>query len=352
MNGPNLSFLQRPGVREGLMQTGMAMMAQSDQPYSTFLGNLGRALPAGVEAGRAASQQADYEAMLEGLPPEQATFLKMLGRDRGLTMLAQQAMAGPPKPDFLEGREGEFFRGNPDGTMTQLTTPPAETVTPTANQRDFEFFQTLSPEQQAAYTALHGPGPGVTVNTGDKAAGAAAGAFGSDAASRIISSSKSAEAAVGIMSTVAQADALLQRPEAQQVTGPGATIFTLRERFRDNPAAREIAAQFDVLTSDIMLQTIDSFEGALSDKELAFIERASAADRNMTVEELRAGLDLLRRIAERDVEAYVTEFDAFNPAAFDVAPEQMQQYRALRDRAGVALQGDIYAKYPYLRPPG
>jgi hypothetical protein len=85
-------------LRAMLMQTGMGMMAQSDQPYSTVLGNLGRALPAGVQAGREAGSKARWDHVLAGAPPQMREALRFLGPERGSEYMMEMMTAGAASP--------------------------------------------------------------------------------------------------------------------------------------------------------------------------------------------------------------------------------------------------------------
>lgn len=344
MEGPSgiAKLLQTPGLNDGLMAFGLNMLA-SDQKRETFGQSLLRSASAGVGAGREAASREKYEEALAGMPPEMARVMSLLGPERGALLMAQGMMAGPPDPVTLA--EGAQLR-RPDGSLIAENERPATPEAAPTDVRTMEWLMTQPPDVQQSFRELFGPAPATVINTGDRAASSASQALGTDAMSRITSKASAAENAVGIAQNIANAQQVLANPAMAQVTGPGATIKTVVERFRDDPAARELAAQFDILTSDIMLQTIANFSGALSDRELSFIEKASGADRNMTVEELATGLALLQRITERDMRAYVDEIEAFDPAEFGVTDIQMRQHRQLANRVGDMLNSrDLRSKY-------
>lgn len=345
--GP-LSFLQRPGVREGLLAGGLSLLG-SDTKRETFGQALGRSVGAGVEVGRAEADRQRYNEYVQTLPPQMQAVARFMRPEQFAGIMAQGMMAGPGESkvvgatERLVGPTGEVI-------VDALPDSPDAPELPTSAQ-EFQFYESLSPEQRAMFDTLNAKGPLVTVETGDRAANAAAGALGSDATGRFTSAAEQGRIAVDLLNTVSTAQTLLESPAAKRVTGFASDIRTLAQRAAEDPTAREIAAQFDIVTSDLVLQTIKSFKGALSDKELSFIERASAADRNMTVEELQAGLGLLRRIHERTASNFLDEYDAFDPAAFGILPTQMQQYDQQAEMTRRVLQNDIYQRWGLVPPP-
>lgn len=341
------ALLSRPGLRDALIATGSTLLAQADQGGSTF-GDLGRALPFGLQALQQGRQEAEIDALMESAPPEMKQLLKALPAQQRVGALLSlmkkpESQVIPEGAAVLEDGKEIYKNVRPEKAEDPLKGFPAEAqlvlwgmgVDPaTATMEQREAALTRYAELQTA-----GKGPLVQIDTGDKAASSAAQALGGDAATRVVSKAATADAAIGLVDNIATAERLLDDPAMKKVAGPASSIRTVAQRLGDDPRARELAAQYDILTSDVVLQKVKAFKGPLSEKELAFLERASAADRNMTVEELQAGLKLLRRISERDLKDYVNEVDSFNPAEFDVTEGQMQQYRGLADRARAVTSG-------------
>lgn len=80
-------FLQRPGIRDAMLATGSALLAQSDQPGSLG-GALGRALPVGIEALRSGQQRAALDDAFADAPESMRRLMA------GLSQGQRQALAG------------------------------------------------------------------------------------------------------------------------------------------------------------------------------------------------------------------------------------------------------------------
>lgn len=80
-------FLQKPGIRDALLATGSALLAQSDQPGSLG-GALGRALPMGVQAYQQGQQSAALDEAFADAPESMRRLMA------GLSMTQRQGLAG------------------------------------------------------------------------------------------------------------------------------------------------------------------------------------------------------------------------------------------------------------------
>lgn len=133
-------FLETPGVIDALMGTGSALLAQSDQPGTSFGGALGRAIPVGMQAFEYGQQKdamrKQEEALDEFFKDAPPTMRKLVD---GLSMaqkaqLAMQQMQPqePPEVELVtlaDGRVGRFVDGRFEEAMGPAEAPPAESFT-------------------------------------------------------------------------------------------------------------------------------------------------------------------------------------------------------------------------------
>lgn len=319
-------------IGSGLLSTGLAMMANSATPGATFASSFGKGaltagLPAFQKSERSAQEKVAIDELTQGMPPEMAAIMR-LNPNLGLQMYAasmQEPEVDREIRDLADGRQGVFENGR----LVSIV-GPGETVEAPTSVQEFEYSQ-QNPDFNDFLQARGGPL--VEVITGDRAASAAASALGGASADRVIQSASQAEGALNTYDVVSEMMALLENPAAKRVMGPGSNIRTALQRFSDDPTAREIAAAYDALAGQNVLQGLDQIPGAISEGELRLVERINAGDRNMTVEELQSALEAIQRLQGMRAEAFVQEFNAFDPSAYDVTPAQMQQYRNIANRA-------------------
>lgn len=155
------ALLARPGLRDALLATGSALMAQSGQ-QGTLGSALGRALPVGFQAFQQGQQQAETDALIASAPPEMQRLLKSLpGPQRGAALLSLL------KPQKSEAKVVGKSLVDPDSGKAIFTEAP-DAPSPTGKEREFAFYQSLTPEQKKLYGEMEaaGKGPMVTVNTG------------------------------------------------------------------------------------------------------------------------------------------------------------------------------------------
>lgn len=318
----NTGFFDRPGVRPAMLNLGLGLLAQKDQA-GTLGGAIGRAGPGAVQAFQQGQQDADLEAAMEGLPPQMQRVIMALPRaQRGLALMQ---MMQPEPPQVAEpGQDME-------DAILELYGP----VDPRTLTRD-QLAKAGELARQYALERAEAGGTRVTIE-GEQAASAAASKIGSASAESLLGAAETARSAIGRITTAGQMKQLLENPEARKVFGPGATVRQLLQRANSDPTARRIAAQYRALAGQGVLEGLDAFPGQISDKEREYLERISAADESLTVDELQAGLDAIERIQRSNARRYLDEIEAFDPAAFNVTPQQMGQLRALADRVRTSL---------------
>jgi hypothetical protein len=121
------ALLQRPGLRDALLATGMGMMSQADQPGSVA-GALGRALPMGVQAYQQSRQNAEMDALIAQMPPEMQKVLRMLPPAQKGQALMQLLQPKERKITAL----GKDERGVDEDGNVVVDVAPAAPVAPTA----------------------------------------------------------------------------------------------------------------------------------------------------------------------------------------------------------------------------
>jgi hypothetical protein len=89
----------KTGLSGLLMGTGLGMMAQSDTPGQSFLGNLGRSLPMGMQMRDQARQDTALSDVLRGAPGSMQQLMKMAPQ---MAMQLQEAQASPQNEDWME----------------------------------------------------------------------------------------------------------------------------------------------------------------------------------------------------------------------------------------------------------
>ncbi len=326
------ALLADPALQQALLGTGAALLQQSDRP-GTLGGALGRALPVGVQAFQEGRRTQEFEELLTGMPESQARVFRLLGPDAGAGALAQSLLAGPPELTAVGANER--FVDPVTGEVVLDAVP--DVASAPASVDEFLFARENGFEGSYTDFLTAKRSPGVTVNVeGDKAASAAQGALGSDTVGRLAASRDAAVGATNTLGRVRALQGLLDAPEAASVTGPGSSIKTLAQRFNADPTAREIAAQFDALAGQNVLESLSAFTGAISDAEREFLERIQSGDRDMTVEELRAGLSVIERVQRGIAEGYLQRLDSFDGAAFGLGPGQLESAHAAE--AGLVRQ--------------
>lgn len=159
------ALLQRPGLSDALMATGAALLAQKDQPGSLG-GALGRALPMGMQAFQQGQEEARINELMASAPPEMQQLLRALPAGQRGAALFSLLMPKAPE-EYTLGPGDKRFRG---ATEIASVAPEVETPQPTAAEREFAFYQTLSPDQKKAFDEWKAAGnrPMVQVNTGEK----------------------------------------------------------------------------------------------------------------------------------------------------------------------------------------
>lgn len=358
------ALLARPGLRDALIGTGSALLAQRDQPGSLG-GALGRALPVGMQAFQQGQQKAEYEQMLASAPPEMRQLLTMLGPERGIPALLGM-MTPKPKADpkvvgksLVDPTTGEVIFAEPDAPDKPPELPPV--LRGIYHGMGIDDPNTATPEQRAqalaTFERLEGPAPGTTVNV-NAVEGAAGRAIGESVA-RTIGGDQAAQAAVQTVGTIDRIAQVVSNPKFREVSGPlfGGRFGELRAQFADDPAARELLAEFNTLGGQMTMAQLEAFTGPKTDFEFRQAKRLVLNEPNMTAEEIQAGLRRLREVAVQDAQRWAKRLLALDPERLNFDPQDIAPQLELANQI-ISTYGEnasgagssIYQKYPNLRP--
>lgn len=312
-------FLAKPGLREALMATGSALMAQSDQPGSLG-GALGRALPMGMQAFQQGQQNAEIDAVLESAPPEMQQLLRALPREAQVPALLQ--MMRRPAPVAVGANERLVDPGTGETVVDAL--PEPEDVP--SDIASFRAYEAMTPEQQAAYRQQQAAkrGPGTTVNV-NAAEGGIQRAIG-EAAFETISGNEAAQAAISKVGAIDRIMEITRDPKFEKVSGPlfGNRWGELAARFSDDPAARQLLAEFNAIGGQMTMDQLEEFTGPKTDFEFRQAKRLVLNDPAMTPAEIQAGLKVHRAAAVEKAKRWADNMLGLDPERLKFDPEDVR----------------------------
>jgi hypothetical protein len=331
-------------LRAMLMQTGMGMMAQSDQPYSTVLGNLGRALPAGVQAGRQAASKAQWDRIVADAPPQMRELWRMIGPERGPEYMMEMMTAPPPKRDIQEGVEGQFFEFGQDGGVTELTPAPVKPADVPDQWQNFEFYSKLDDAGKASFAEFMAAqrGPSTTVNVNGEQDPRLQ-ALAQQEATFITDGYSAARASLDRVGTIANLSKLTESDAFQRVSGPIQGRFgELAATVSGDVDALEAIAEFRTGGGMMTIEQLKAFTGPKTEQEYRWAQQLVLNDPTLTPEQIRRGLALHRRVAEQEAVRWADRMLELapgyeNPAT--IAP-QMELARSIKSRFGNAGVND------------
>lgn len=294
------ALLARPGLRDALMATGSALLAQKDQPGS-FGGALGRALPMGMQAYQTGQEEAKLNELMQNAPPEMRQLLAALpAGQRGAALLS---LMKPGDAFTLSPGEKRFTASG-----QQVAAVPESAPDPTDEMRNFAAFLQLSPEQMAAfekYVKMKQSGPSVVVNTGDKAQETEIGKYWGQKYGQIMDG---AQLAPNKLAQLDQLESLLSMPGVYQGTGGQAVLDAKRlarslgievEGVAETEAASAIGREMALSLRNPAGGA--GMPGALSDKDREFLESMTPG-LSKTAEGNRRIIQAQRFLAQRSLE--------------------------------------------------
>ena len=309
-------------------------------------GALGRSLPSGVQAFRQGQQRAEADKALAGLnlPPEMAQVLRALDPQMRQQAMASIALSGPPPVDreirdLADGTQGVFENGELVRQVGPRDVEAAGDVT-------FEDYMAMTPQERQEFDQFKaaGRGPVAVTNVNLPQDNALLGAIGQEKA-EVLRGDDTALAAVDKVASIDRIIALTERPEFADVSGPifGGSFGELRAQFADNPAAREVLAEFNALGGMMTMAQLEAFTGPKTDFEFKQAQRLALNDTSMTPEEIRAGLRVHKAVAEQQAVRWAKDMlqlripDEVDPADF---ARQMEAAQGIISRFDTSRSND------------
>lgn len=293
-------FLQKPGIRDALLATGSALLAQSDQPGSLG-GALGRALPMGVQAYQQGQQSAALDEAFADAPESMRRLMA------GLSMTQRQGLAGNLLMQQMSPGEGFTLgpgdvRYGPDGqpiaAVPEAQNQPAELL---ALEEWRAAHPDLPPGEQMRTFYEARRGPGTTVNVGEQSP-----------ADKALVGIEADEVQAGVTAAREAQGQLRALGEIERILDEGVSTGAMDERLL---GVRQIATAFGVgnaeeliqqenfqaLSNEIAIGLTQQLSGQISERELDFV-RAAVPSLGSTPEANRRLVDMARRAAQTAID--------------------------------------------------
>ena len=348
-----------------LIQAGLAAVAAAGQPGSNVLGVLAQGAQAGRGAGLANRDKAAMQEIIAQGGPQalQQLFLQAVGsgnieaakvlQQTMQTMQAGASSAATAGRPFVVGDRSRLVDSEGNiltEAMAEIPDLPAELdaliwatgqdpdkMSPAVRNATVQQYERLIRERARA------SGTNVNVNTG----------VGTLAKSFETGLAEGADQTRDFMLSIPRINRAIEitnNPKFTDVAGPFKSARDFLQRFSSDPEARQLAQEYDILTGEEGLRVLQSFTGPKSDKEMQVSFRLASGDRNLTAEELRAGLNVMRRSGIFKAAEWAREVLAAGPVLTggtgpawtamkrraDRAMEEFEKEQARMQRAGIS----------------
>lgn len=333
------NFLERlasnPGFGSGLMDLGMAWMANASRPGASALGSLGESWP----AYRQGSQRGRMNAALSKYGESRSTDL--LAELDPVLAAQLDSLNAPAAPEpYTLGPGQARYEGN-----TEVAYNPALPESSTLEKEISYLQRLLGPDATLDDMAPYlGMGPQVVVNTGDLADEDP----GYEALREVVAQQLSA-GALAADGTIRQVEQMQQEivPILNQVpVGVGHTLKGWLAQFFDGDQAKAIALYSNWL-GDQAMEELNRFTGPKSDAEQeAARQRVEGNLAQMTPEALMALQQFRMRKLLSDQQAWVDSIFAMGREELEAQNlgqmySKAAQLRAMYNEAMMALQEQL-----------
>ena len=330
-------LLAKPGISQALLAFGANMLAESDRPGGSLGGALGRSLPAGVQAFGQGQQEAEVEKLMASAPPEMQQLLRALPPQQRVPALMQ--MMQRPTPVAVGANE-RLVNPETGAAIVDVAPPPPDK--PPADIQSFREFLAMSPEEQGAYMQFleaKRP-PGTTVNVG-AAEGGVKKAIGDAAFKTIGDGATRAQAAIDKVGAIDRIIDITSNPKFAEVSGPiwGGKVGELSARFKDDPEARQLAAEFMAVGGQMTMAQLEAFTGPKTDFEFQQAKKLVFNDPNMTVEEIQAGLKMHRAVAVEEARRWANDMLDLDPQRLNFDPRDVSRQLGLAETITTTFGG-------------
>ena len=278
------AFMARPGLRDALLQTGLGMMAQRDQPGS-FIGALGRAAPAGVQAYQGGQSNAALAAALQGAP---GSMQKLMQIDPRLYMQVQAMQ--PEKKDPYMAVGGNVFNRQ-TGTFMQPEPDAGD------RYRTYANGATYDTQENKWVVEPPPPRPMVEIRNTDEATLQGVQRQNYET---VMEDALRAEDQIGSL------DAMERLLDSGAATGGWEEMsMPVRQAATDifglDPEKLARQETFQAFANRLALEAKGNMTGQMSDRDIIFLQRQVPSLAN-TPEGNQLLIDVMRRLAKRKIE--------------------------------------------------
>lgn len=326
----------KTGLSDLLLGTGLGMMAQSDTPGQSFLGNVGRSLPMGMQMRDQARQATALSDAMRGAP---GSMQRLMEIDPATAMgLLPEPMSpgdrykasGNRMFDVVEGRY--ISDGGEEGGRRWFG-PDIEAYA----QSMFGKRYSDLPKEQATLVmdnfeqaktrrAIAGRDqPPSTSSINDAYAGRVSSVITEDY-------DQFRDISVPVLQNIEESLAIANSPEFQAIQGPlqGNWIAVKASQIFGDDETNAMRGFWNRMGDERTLQILGNFTGAKSNYETQIAKKMGLSDLTLNAEEVRAGLQYMRRAAIQDAYRWaknMIDLEAPSDRGF------LSQHRGLVDEA-------------------
>jgi hypothetical protein len=173
------------------------------------------------------------------------------------------------------------------------------------------------------------------VTVGGSTAESAGGALGSQMVTWLGETRTGAQTSVDLLQAVAKADELLDLIPDEAFRAGGGVRQWIDQNVAPSPEKdRYLAAvaEFQTQVAQVVLAQLGAFPGQISDSERRFVESFSGMNFSESREQIRGRLNALATKFRAPVANYISFYDSFDPAQYNISAEQMAPYQAYYDQ--------------------
>ena len=173
------------------------------------------------------------------------------------------------------------------------------------------------------------------VTVGGSTADSAGGALGSQMVDWLGETRSGAQTSVDLLQAVAKADELLDIiPDDAFRFGGGVRQWIDQNVDASPEKDRYLAAvaEFQTQVAQVVLAQLSAFPGQISDSERRFVESFSGMNFSESREQIRGRLNALATKFRAPVANYISFYDSFDPAQYNISAAQMAPYQTYYDQ--------------------
>ena len=242
------------------------------------------------------------------------------------------AASEPVAPEFISGPGGGIYRYDSEGGALTQAVPgvgaqytlapggpdPTEPTDLEKEQEKFRWFESLTPEQQEAYNYMRRNPPSQTnIHTGDTVTPRNASEEAmSEWLQELYGMRQTIEGqTLPGLQNIEETLAIVDHARFDEISGVlrGNAAADVVARVRGDPVLLGMIGAFERLGQERTLQILANFTGAKSNYELDAARKMAQGDRSLSPEEMRAGLNLMRRAYVQDAVRWARDIQGLAP---------------------------------------